>query len=103
MSKLLVGLIGIVVGAILGVMLIAPVLTGAAAGVGVATGLGAGICSTVAAAQEEGFLTAEQVDQVLNRADGDMAAMAGAESPSAVVGSASECDAVTQKLRDANS
>lgn len=98
MLKLVIGLvIGLVVGAAGGAMLIG----GGAAGLGIATGLGAGICSTVQAAQEEGIMTAEQVDQVLNRAAADMAAMSSVESSSEIVGSAAECEGVLDRLRAA--
>lgn len=98
MLKVLIGLVvGLIVGGVAGGALIG----GGAAGLGIATGLGAGICSTVQAAQEEGIMTAEQVDQVLNRAATDMAAMSSLESPSAIVGSAAECEGVLEKLRSA--
>lgn len=102
MGKVLIGLIGLVVGLVVGAMFGGAVIGGSAAGVGVATGLSAGICSTIQAAQEEGLLTAEQVDQVLNRAAADSAAMAGSETPGAIVGSAAECDGVMDRLRAAS-
>ena len=99
MGKIVIGLAGLVVGALLGVFLIG----GAAAGLGVATGLGAGICSTVQAAVEEGLLTPEQVDQVLNRAASDLAAMSDeVSSQSEIVGSSSDCDDVMARLAEAS-
>ena len=98
MSKLLIGLASLVVGAVAGALFGGAVIGGTAAGVGIATGLSAGICSTVTAAQEEGLLTAEQVDQVLNRAAADVAAAAGTVNPEAMVGSADECVTVMDSL-----
>ena len=102
MGKTVIGLIGLVVGAVLGAMFGGALIGGSAAGLGVATGLSAGICSTVQAAQEEGLLTAEEVDQVLNRAAADSAAMVGSETPETIVGSAADCAGVMQRLRAAN-
>lgn len=100
MGKLILGLvIGLLVGGIGGGML----GIGSGAGVGIATGLSAGVCGIANAAQQEGLLTEEQVDQVFNRAVSNLRdltpdAEAGGE---AIVGAASECDAVLQQLRDA--
>jgi hypothetical protein len=101
MGNIIIGLVGLIVGAVLGAFIAAPVMSGAAAGVGVATGLSAGICSTVQAAQEEGLLTAEQVDQVLTRAAADMSALAGETAPEDVVGGLDDCAAVMERLRAA--
>ncbi|WP_425045319.1 hypothetical protein [Primorskyibacter sp. S87] len=99
MGKLI---IGILVGVILG-FFGSSMMLGSAAGLGAAAGLSAGICSTVKAAQEEGLLDAAQVDQVLNRAASDMAAMSGKAYEGEVVNSAAECDAALEKMRQANS
>ena len=101
MGKLVTGIVGLVVGLMVGSFVGGAMKIGAAAGVGVATGLSAGICSTVEAAQQEGLLTSEQVDQVLNRAARDMAATVyDAEETEEIVGSAGECDAVMSRLRE---
>jgi hypothetical protein len=99
MGKALIALIALVVGLGVGTIFGGALLGGTAAGVGIATGLSAGICSTVTAAQEEGLLTAEQIDQVLSRATADAAAAAGEDAPGALVGSADECAAVMERLR----
>lgn len=101
MGKLLVGLIGLVVGAGIGVLVLAPVVGGAAAGIGIATGLSAGVCSTIQAAQAEGLLDAAQVDQVLNRAAADMSELAGTSASGEMVGGLDDCSAVMDQLRDA--
>jgi hypothetical protein len=68
-------------------------------GAGVATGLSAGICSTVQAAQREGFMTAEEVDLALNRAAQDLGVAVPENGPT--VGNAAQCDEVMAQLRKA--
>lgn len=101
MGKAIIGVICLVVGLVVGAVFGGSLVGGGAMGVGIATGLSAGVCTTVKAAQEEGIMTAEQVDQVLTRATADMAAMSGETSTDAIVGSAAECDAVLARLREA--
>ncbi len=101
MGKVLIGILGLVIGAAMGIFLVAPVMTGAAAGVGIATGLSAGICATVQAAQEEQLLTPEQIDQVLNRAAADMAELSGEAAPEEMVGGVNDCAEVMERLRSA--
>lgn len=98
MGKLLVGIIGLVAGLVVGTVFGGSIIGGAATGLGIATGASAGICSTMQAAQEEGLLTAEQVDQVLTRAVEDLGGTAATADGAALVGSAADCDAVMQKL-----
>ena len=101
MGKILIGIAGLIVGLGVGTFFGGSILAGSAAGVGIATGMSAGVCSTVIAAQEEGLLTPEQVDQVLTRAAADIAEMSGETAPEAVVGSASECEGVMERIRSA--
>ena len=101
MGKALIGIAGLVIGLVIGGIFGGSILGGAAAGIGIATGMSAGVCSTVIAAQEEGLLTPEQVDQVLTRAAEDIAEMSGETSPEAIVGSASECEGVMERIRSA--
>lgn len=89
MGKLLIGIVGLVIGIVAGTFFGRAMIGGAATGVGIATGMSAGVCSTVIAAQEEGLLTTEQVDQVLTRAAADLAEISGETAPDAVVGSTS--------------
>lgn len=100
MGNLLIGVLGLVVGLVLGAVLGGSMIGGTAAGFGVATGLSAGICSTVQAAQEEGLLTAEQVDTVLTRAAADLGATEVVQD-GGLVGSAAQCDQVMQRLSEA--
>lgn len=101
MGKFGFGLIGLVIGLAAGVFGAITLGGGAMTGIGVGTGLSAGICSTVIAAQEEGLLSAEQVDRVLVRAANDLAAMANSAGGEALVGSAAACEDVMERIRAA--
>jgi hypothetical protein len=98
MGRILIGIAGLVVGLVIGGILGASVMTGTAAGIGVATGLSAGICSTVTAANEEGLLTEEQIDQLLTRAATDLGGTVAEEQ---LVGSVAQCEEVMANLRAA--
>lgn len=103
MGKALIAVISLVVGVVLGAVFGGALIGGGAVGAGIATGLSAGICSTVQAAQEEGIMTPEEVDQVLARATADMASLSGVETSEPIVGSAAQCDTVLENLRNAAS
>lgn len=99
MGKVLIGVVALVVGVALGAFGGLSLGGGAMMGAGVATGLSAGICSTVQAAQEEGLLTAEQVNQVLSRSVRDIAEMASLPAGETIVGGAADCAAVLEQLK----
>jgi hypothetical protein len=101
MGKVLIALAALGVGAVAGAVLGTALLGGAMTGAGVAVGLSAGICSTVKAAQEEGLMTPEQVDQVMNRAAADVAAASGKDAPAEIAGSAAACETALARLREA--
>jgi len=103
MGKFLIGVIGFVLGLAVGAFGGLNLGGGAMMGAGVATGLSAGICSTVQAAREEGLLTSEQVDQVLDRAARDMAQMASTQPGETILGGAADCAAVLDQLKAAAS
>ncbi len=96
MGKLILGL---VIGLFLGAAGVFFFGSGAAMGVGVATGLSAGICGTLKAAQDESLITAEQADQVLNRANTNFASFQGLETSEEIIGSASACEEFLAKIR----
>lgn len=98
MGKLLIAVVALVVGAVGGAFLGSSLLGGAMMGAGVGTGLSAGICSTVKAGQEEGLLTADQVDQVMSRVAKDLAAWSGTSGPAMLAGSAAACDEALARL-----
>lgn len=99
MGKALILLVGVVVGLIGGVMF-GGALIGSATGVGLATGMSAGICSVVQAAQEEGLLTADQVDQVITRAAANLSDISGTASAGDLTGMSADCENVLQQLRE---
>ena len=103
MGKALIAVIFLIIGVGIGAVFGGALIGGGAAGMGIATGLSAGICSTVQAAQEEGIMTAEQVDLVLTRASANMAGLSGVETSEPIVGSAAQCDTVLENLRNAAS
>jgi hypothetical protein len=76
---------------------------GTSTGVGNATGVLAGVRGTANAAQQEGLLTEEQVDAVFDGAVNNLKGLTqeAYSSSEAIVGTASCCDAVLQRLRDA--
>jgi hypothetical protein len=100
MGKVLIGLGGLVLGAILGTVFGGAILTGTTAGMGVAAGLQTGICATMQAAQDEGLLTSEQVDQVLQRAASNVAAMEGVEAEGESLGTAAACEEFLAQIQD---
>lgn len=102
MGKAVALIIGVVVGLIGGMMLGGSLICGAATGAGIATGISVGICSTVQASQEEGLLTAAQVDQVLTRAAGDLSDLSGDGETGKIVGVSTDCDKVLAQLREAS-
>lgn len=101
MGKTLIAVICLAIGIVSGTFLGGALISGGAIGVGIVSGLSAGICSTVKAAQAEGIMTAEQVDQVLTRATVDMSEFSSVETFEPIVGSAAQCDAVLENLRNA--
>ena len=102
MTKGLIGIIALIIGLVAGAVGALTLGGGAMMGMGVATGLSAGICATVQAAREESIMTAEQVDQTLRRAAADLGSTAQLSDGQQMVGSASECEVVMEKLREAS-
>lgn len=101
MGKAMVGLLALVIGLVAGAVGGGSLIGGTAMGIGAGTGLSAGICATVQAAQEEGLMTAEQVDQVLARAAKDLAGADGVPEDVEMVGGAADCVRVMENLKKA--
>jgi hypothetical protein len=95
MGKFIVGLI---IGIVLGVLGAMTVGGGAMMGIGVATGLSTGICATVQAAREEGFMSQQEVDRVLTRAAQDLGGKTELPPGQEIVDSAAKCDEFLAKL-----
>jgi len=98
LGKVLLAIVMLVIGAAGGGFLALSFGGGMMAGAGVATGLSAGICSTVNAAGELGYLTDVQVDEVLARAARDVSDEVEMPEGSGMVGSAAQCAEFMQKL-----
>ena len=98
MGKVGIGIASLIIGLLAGALGGALLAGGAAAGAGAATGLSAGICSTVQAAQDLELLTAEQVDQVLNKAAQNLSGKDALPADEKVVGSADACAQVMEKF-----
>jgi hypothetical protein len=100
MKSFLLVLVGLIIGGAATVVL-APALLGVGAGVGIATGMKAGACLTVEAAKERGFITAEQVDEVLRAAVKQIASSAPDGSAAALTDADAECAKVVSDLKKA--
>lgn len=100
MKSFLLAIVGVVVGAVGTLMLTSGILTGIGAGAGIVTGLKAGACLTVEAAKESGYITAEQVGEVLQAA-GRQLSTTSVEGDSGFTMSDAECVKVVQELKDA--
>lgn len=74
--------------------------TGVGAGVGIVTGVKAGACFAVEAAKDLGFITSEQVDEVLNAAVKQIASENVTEE-AALTGTDATCEKVVAELKDA--
>jgi hypothetical protein len=103
MTKTLIAVIALVIGLAIGAFGALTFGGGMMAGAGAAAGLSVGICSTVRAAQEEGLMTAEQVDRVLNRAAQDLSGAGELPPGHEVVGSAAACEKVLARVRESQS
>ena len=103
MKGFLLVLLGFVLGGIVTFVTTSGLLTGVGAGVGIATGLQAGACLTVEAAKDKGFISADQVEEVLQAAFQQMATTeVDMKSDPSPMGDA-ECQAVLAKLNAATS
>jgi hypothetical protein len=98
MKSTILVLVGIAVGAVLSV-LIAPVVLGVGTGIGVATGMQAGACLTVEAAKSKGYITAEQVDEVLRTAADLIVTNAKPEQKIDLSGGDAQCAKVIDDLK----
>jgi hypothetical protein len=98
MGKVGIAIISLIAGALGGALLLGPVIGGAMAGAGAGVGLSMGTCMTVKAGQELGYLTSEQVDEVLTRAAEDLSGEPLAEGQE-IVGSAAGCEETLAKIK----
>ncbi|WP_369025835.1 hypothetical protein [Qipengyuania sp. RANM35] len=101
MSKTVVGILAFVAGLAGGAFLVAPLIGGTMVGVGAGVGLSTGICSTAQAAQELGYLTPGQLDEVLNKAAMDLSGKAEIPEGEKAANSAAACKEVMDRIANA--
>ena len=77
-------------------------MTGIGAGVGIATGLQAGACLTAEAAKEQGYITSEQVEDLLRPQAGRLLPQTRRQSPARRL-AMPECAEVIARLKAASS
>ena len=100
MKSVLLVILGAVLGGALSLMLASGALTGIGAGAGIITGLKAGACLTVEAAKGKGYITGEQVDDLLSAAAAQIAGEKLANEPLLVGGDAA-CKKIVEELKTA--
>lgn len=98
MGKLLFGVIGFLIGAVVGGSAVLSLGGGAMVGAGAGAGLVTGVCSVVQAATETGALTPEEADAVVARAAANLSGAPQEGTP--VAGTAAECEAAMARLMD---
>lgn len=101
MKTFLLLIVGVVVGGALSLVFSAALFTGVGAAAGIATGLKAGACLTVEAAKDQGFITAEQVDDVLNAAVIQFKNVTDLEGVEQISGGDAECAKMVDELKRA--
>jgi hypothetical protein len=103
MKSALLVIVGIVVGAVATLILTSGLFAGIGAGAGIVTGLKAGACLTVEAAKQRGFITSEQVNEVLALAGKQISSSANvnAGEQAHFAGGDAECAKVVADLKKA--
>jgi hypothetical protein len=100
MKSFLMVVLGFVLGVVV-MMFLAPAVVGVGTGVGIATGLKAGACLTVEAAKDKGFITAAQVDEVLNAAAQQIVTTSGIDDAGQLTGADQQCQKFIADLKNA--
>jgi hypothetical protein len=100
MGKTLIPVIAFVIGLVGGALGGMTLGGGATVGAGAAAGLSTAICSTARAAQEEGFMTTEQIGPVPSRAAKDLSGAAELPAGEGIVERAAACEKVLARLRE---
>lgn len=100
MRSFLIFVVGALTGGAAAIVLAGGVFTGLGAGAGIVTGLKAGSCLTAEAAKEKGYITADQIDELLSAAAAQISSQQVAEDASFVGGNA-ECQKVLSELKAA--
>jgi len=99
-KSFLLVVVGMVLGGALSLLLASGTLTGLGAGAGIVTGLKAGACLTVEAAKDKGYVTSDQVNELLNAA---AAQIAGEKLANEILltGGDAACQKVVEELKQA--
>ncbi|OBV10591.1 hypothetical protein [Erythrobacter dokdonensis] len=100
MGKLAIGILTLLVGLVGGTLIGAPLIAGAMMGAGAGVGLSTGTCMTVQAAKELGYLTDEQVNEVMKRAAEDISGKPIAQGQQ-IAESAAACREVLENIKRA--
>ena len=72
MQSFLIFVVGSIIGAVAAIVFAGGIFAGLGAGAGIVTGLKAGSCLTAEAAKEKGYITADQVRELLSAAGAQM-------------------------------
>ncbi|WP_171237977.1 hypothetical protein [Ruegeria sp. HKCCA5763] len=91
MGKVIIGIVGLIIGFIGGAIFDGSLIGGTAAGIGIARGASAGICMTVQATEDKGPLTRQEIDQSLTQTAANAAAIFDTDAPGEVVGGEDNC------------
>lgn len=101
MKSFLVFIIGAVVGLAAAFFVLPGVFVGVGAGVGISTGLQAGACLTAEAAKEKGYITGEQVGELIAAAGQQISAQNVATDQNALASGDAKCQEIIAKLKEA--
>ena len=100
MQSFVIFVVGAIIGAVAAIVLAGGVFTGLGAGTGIVTGLKAGSCLTAEAAKEKGYITADQVDELLSAAGAQLSGQQLADN-SPFAGGDADCQKILNDLKAA--
>ncbi len=103
MKSFLIFLAGAVIGVAAALFVLPGAFVGMGAGAGIATGLQAGTCLTAEAAKEKGYITGEQVGELIAAASQQISTAKVTSDPAALASSDAQCQELITKLRAAAS
>jgi hypothetical protein len=100
MKSFLIFVVGAIIGAVAAIVFAGGIFAGLGAGAGLVTGLKAGSCLTAEAAKEKGYVTADQVGELLSAAGMQMTAQELADN-SPFADGAADCQKIINDLKTA--
>jgi hypothetical protein len=101
MKSFLVFIIGAVVGLAAAFFVLPGVFVGMGAGVGISTGLKAGACLTAEAAKEKGYISGEQVGELIAAAGQQISAQGVPVDQNEMASGDAKCQEIIAKLKEA--